>query len=108
MYAITIKPATLKKWAEMEDQNEHGERLQEIAEYCARRAADRASVGALDVLARDTFAILGFDFQKINIEHCRAGYLTPELYDAREICRQYLRLKIRDHFGAGTLELINP
>ena len=101
MYEIDLDDYRLKDWDEMTQRNDHGGRLERIANYCRScvpyPSEDRRNLD-------DIYYLLN----TINSNHNSRGYLDPWLADLREQIRQRLRDLIRSDFGDEVLKRINP
>ena len=96
-------------WERLEDENQHDERLRQIALYLCRsayesEAPDGENVEEIGAIFLEYANI----FQEIHRRHDRAGSLGPDLYEIRKFMRERLRDKIQEYFGAEALEEINP
>lgn len=77
----------VRKWAQMTDENRHGEVRQSIAKYFK-------------------YEDLENEYKEINKEHNRAGYLSRELYDRRFANDDKLYKRIRKEYGEGVLNRV--
>jgi len=101
MYEIDLDDYRLKNWEEMTQRNDHGGRLERIADYC-RCFVPYPSEDRCDL--DDIYHLLN----TINGNHKSRGWLDPWLSELRETIRQRLRDLIRSDFGDEVLKRINP
>lgn len=97
---LQMPAVKLSEWADMEDSNAHGERLESIAEWCCRCAGPNHWGG--DFL--DVFTLL----RCINSIHGTHFGLPMWLYEIREQARRQLRALVLEAYGAEALEKVNP
>lgn len=96
---IAVADWKLKEWADLENRNAHGLRLERIADtcYCFADGEGRAELYAIQCM-----------LNALNCQHDRLGQLPGWLYEIRQSLRARLCQVIKAQFGPEALELINP
>lgn len=100
MKDIYLPDWKIEEWAEMENRNAHGHRLERIADYCMTFA---------DGEARKDLDDMAHILNSINAAHDRRSDGIPVwMLALREIIRTRLRDAILQEFGQDALDRINP